>query len=113
MILNYEPLSRAFQDAGQAIRVGDPRLARIDISMPGFLARRDLPPIKLPLQRSPREVAAPREETASLRLSLKAEIDQFHLEEEGEVPERLVELLDLAAKFDRSSAAHFPRLLIT
>ena len=36
MKLDYEPLSRAFQDAGQAIRVGDLRLARIDIFVPGF-----------------------------------------------------------------------------
>ena len=113
LILNYEPLSRAFQDASQAIRVGDPRIARIDVFMPGFLARRDLPPIELPLQRSPCKVAAPREEIASSRLSLKVEIDQFRLEEEGEVLEKLVELLDSEVKFDRSSAAHSSRLLIT
>ena len=50
LILDYEPLSRAFVDAGQAIRAGSPRLARIDISIPGFLARRDLPPVQLPVQ---------------------------------------------------------------
>ena len=43
--------------------------------MPGFLAQKDLPPVELPLQRSPREVDVPMEETASSRLSLKAEID--------------------------------------
>jgi len=47
LILDYEPLSRIFQDVGQAIRVRSLRLARIDISKPGFLARRDLPPIVL------------------------------------------------------------------
>ena len=36
MKFDYELLSRAFQDAGQAIRAGDPRLARIDIFVPGF-----------------------------------------------------------------------------
>ena len=50
LILDYEPLSRAYQDASQAIRAGDPRLACIDVSMPGFLAQRDLPPVKLPPQ---------------------------------------------------------------
>ena len=43
LILGYEPLSRIYQDAGQALRASNPRLARI-----GFLARRDLPPVVLP-----------------------------------------------------------------
>ena len=50
LILDYEPISRVFQDAGQAIRAGDPRLNRIDVFVPEFLARRDLPPIVLPTQ---------------------------------------------------------------
>ena len=37
LVLDYEPLSRIFQEAGYAIRAGDPRLARIDIFVPGFL----------------------------------------------------------------------------
>ena len=49
LILDYEPLSRTFQDMGQAIRANNPRLARLDVSVPGFLARRDLPPVELPL----------------------------------------------------------------
>ena len=40
--------------------------------MPGFLAREDLLPVKLPLRRSPLEVAALSEETAFSRLSLEA-----------------------------------------
>ena len=112
MILNYEPLSRAFQDASQAIRVDDPRIARIDVFMPGFLARRDLPPIELPLQRSPCKVAAPREEIASSHLSLKAEIDQFRLEVEGEVPKRPVELSDSETESDKFFATHSPRLVV-
>ena len=47
LILDYEPLSRALVDADQAIRAGSPRLARIDVSIPGFLASRDLPPVQL------------------------------------------------------------------
>ena len=93
LILDYEPLSRIFQDVGQAIRVGSPRLARIDISKPGFLARMDLPPvpwlilqnplpIALPLpQAPPIVVAIPTEGVASSRLSLEEEIDEFHFEE--------------------------------
>ena len=72
LILDFEPLSNAFQDVGQAIRVDDPKLAWIDVSVPGFLAQRDLPPVELPFQRSLQEVAIPREETASSHLSLKA-----------------------------------------
>ena len=79
LIFDYEPLSRIFQDVGQAIRAGDPRLARINVSKLGFLARRDLLPVKLPIQRVSQKVAAPREETASTPLSLEVEIDQFHL----------------------------------
>jgi len=75
LILNYKPLSRIFQDIGQAIRAGDPRLACIDVSKLRFLSRRDLLPVELPIQRASREVAAPREEIASTPLSLKAEID--------------------------------------
>ena len=43
LVLDYEPLSHIFQDASQALRVGNPRFARIDVSKPGFLAQRDLP----------------------------------------------------------------------
>ena len=112
MILNYEPLSRAFQDVGQAIRVGDLGLSRIDVSVPGVLSHRDLPPIELPLQRSPREIATSMEETASSRLSLEVEINQFRFEEEGEVPERPVEPSNSEAELDRFSAANSPKLVI-
>ena len=71
LILDFKPLLDNFQDVGHAIRAGDPRLARINVSMPSFLAREDLPPVKLPLHRFPREVATPKEETASSCLSLR------------------------------------------
>ena len=38
LILGYRPLTRSFQPIGHAIRVGSPRLARIDVSKPRFLA---------------------------------------------------------------------------
>ena len=60
----------------------------------------------------PQEVATPREEIASTHLSLKVEIDQFHLDEDGESPDRLVEVLDSKAGLDRSSVADFPRLIV-
>ena len=53
LILGYEPLSCIYQDAGQALRTGNPWLARIDVSKPGFLVKRDLPPTVLPAQQNP------------------------------------------------------------
>ena len=49
LILDYKPLPHIFQDIGQAIRVGNSRLARIDVSKPGFLAQRDFPLVVLPV----------------------------------------------------------------
>ena len=76
------------------------------------MARRDLPPVELPIQRVPQEVVTSKEETAFTHLSLEDEIDQFHLEEEGEMPERPVELSNSEADFDRFSAVHSPRLIV-
>ena len=53
------------------------------------------------------------EETASSRLSLEAEINQFQLEKEEGAPKRPMELSDSEVDFDRSSVAHPPRLVIT
>ena len=38
LVLDFEPLSKIFQEVGHAIRVGDPQLARINVSRPDFLA---------------------------------------------------------------------------
>ena len=61
LILDFEPLSNQFQDVGQIMRAGDPRLRRIDVFVPSFLAREDLPPVKLPLHHALPEVASLRE----------------------------------------------------
>ena len=94
LILDYEPLFRTFQDVGQAIRVGSSRLARIDVSKPGFLARRDLPPVPQPVLQNPLPIALPlpqappdivailAERVVSSHLLLEEEIDKFHFEEE-------------------------------
>ena len=82
LVLNYEPLSRIFQEAGQVIRADNPKLARIDVSTPGFLARRDRPPVVLLLPWILlKAAAAPREEIAYSRSSLEEEINKFHFEE--------------------------------
>ena len=83
LILDYKPISRIFQDAGQALRAGNSKLVRIDVSKPVFLAQRDLPPVQLPIRHVPQEVTIPRKETTSVQLSLEAEVDQFRLEDEG------------------------------
>ena len=84
LILDFNPLSDKFQDVGNAIRMGDPPLARIYVSMPGFLAQEDIVQVKLPSHCSPCEATTLKEETTSLRLSLETEIDQFQLEEKRE-----------------------------
>ena len=53
LILHFEPISEIYQEIGHAIRVGDPQLARINVSQPSFLAQDDLPPIVLPFQQNP------------------------------------------------------------
>ena len=108
LILGYKTLSRIFYDVSQAIRAGTPRLARIDVSNPRFLARRDLSPVQRVLQ----GVAAPREEIDSTHSSLEAEIDQFCFNKEGEVPTRPIELSDSDTDLDQFFTAHSPRLIV-
>ena len=77
LILDFKPLSNKFQDVGNAIRASDPRLAWIDVSVLGFLAREGTVQVELPSHCFPHEEVVSREETASSRLSLEAEINQF------------------------------------
>ena len=77
LILNFEPLSNKFQDVGHAIRAGDPRICRIDVTVPRFPVRENVVPVELPPQLALPEAVAPREKTAFSHLSLEEEIDQF------------------------------------
>ena len=104
LILDYVPLTRALVEPSQAIRAGSPRLARIDVSVPGFLASRDLPPVQLPSQRAFPAVVIPEEEAGSSHLSLEDQIDQFYFAEEGEVSARIVELSDSDSDLDHALA---------
>ena len=104
LILNFKPLSDKFQDVGNAIRAGDPRLARIDVLVLGFLTGEDIVQVELPSHHSPHEVVALREETASSRLSLEAKIDQFYLEEGLEQREPVIQVSDSEDERDRSSS---------
>ena len=49
LILDFEQISRSFLDIGNSIRADDYRLARIDVSRPGFLAPYDRPPVNHPI----------------------------------------------------------------
>ena len=124
LILDYEPLSRIFQDVGQAIKAGSPRLAWIDISKSGFLARRDLPPVPQPVLQNPLPIAlsllqAPPivatilvEGVASSRLSLEEEIDKFHFEEEQSPRAPLICISDTEGESDRNSGVYNPYLIL-
>ena len=101
LILEFESISKIFQEVGHAIKTGNPQLARIDVSKPDFLARDNLPPVVLPiwqnpplfvvpLQQVPPQAAAAEEEIASSRLSLEEEIEKFRFDKEEGVSERPV-----------------------
>ena len=85
LVLGYQPLSRFFQAIGHAIRAGSPRLARIDVSKPGFLARRDLPPVVLPGVRDPllaEQLPPPDEPGVAVPVKGQTESSRLSLEEE-------------------------------
>ena len=121
LILNFEPISRVFQEIGHAIRAGDPWINRIDISKPDFLAREDLPPVRLPVQQIPppfiiplqqvplKAPVATEEEIASSRLSL----DQFRFVEDVGPSEKPIDILDSETKSVNLSSVHPKQLIIT
>ena len=117
LILDYEPISRTFLDIGNAIRANDYRLARIDVSQPGFLAPHDLPPVDhlvpqgiplaaQPLQQMPLgQVVA--EEGAASSSSLEEEIDKFRFEEE------VIVISEAEEETDEYSCVQTPAPIIT
>ena len=113
LILDFEPLLDKFQDVGHVIRAGDSRLARMDISVLGFLTREDTVQVNLPARHSPHEVAVLREETTSSWLSLEIEINQFHLKDERkEQGEPVVQVSDSKDKPNRFSGVRTSGLVI-
>ena len=122
LILDFEPISRVFQEIGHAIRAGDPRINRIDVSKPNFLAREDLPLVKLPVQQIPPQLVVPLqqvpleatvaegEEITSSRLSLEEEIDQFCFVDVGP-SEKPVDISDSETDSVDISSVH-PRQLV-
>ena len=93
LILDYKPISRTFLDVSNSIKANDYRLARIDVSRPGFLSLHDLPPVDHPILQGILFVAQPLqqvplgqaivEEGAASFSSLEEEIDKFQFEEEA------------------------------
>ena len=91
-------------DVGNSIRANDYRLARIDVSQPGFLAPYDLPPVDHPIPQGIPFVAKPLQqvplgqaiigEGAASSSSLEAEIDRFRFEKEAIVISKVEEGAD-------------------
>ena len=125
LILDFEPISRVFQEIGHAIRAGDPRINRIDVSKPDFLAQEDLPPVRLPIQRIPPPLIIPlqqvpleapvtaKEEIASSQLSLEEEIDRFRFVEDMGPSEKPVDISNSETKSINLSSVHPRQLIIT
>ena len=125
LILDFEPISRVFQEIGHAIRARDPRINRIDVSKPDFLAREDLPPVKLAVQQIPPPLiilsqkvpleasVVAEEEIASSRLSLEEEIDQFRFVEDVGLSKKPVDISDFETESVNLSSIHPQQLIIT
>ena len=125
LILDFEPISRTFQEIGHAIRAGDHRINRIDVSKPNFLARDDLPPVRLPIQQVPPQLIIPlqqvpleapfivEEEIASSQLSLEEEIDQFRFVEDVGPSKKPVDISDFETEYVNLSSIHPKQLVIT
>ena len=125
LILDFQPISRVFQEIGHPIRVGDPRINRIDVSKLDFLAREDLPLVRLPVQQIPPPLIIPlqqvpleapvaaKEEIASSRLSLEEEIDQFRFMEDVRPFKKPVDISDSKTESVNLSSVHPKQLIIT
>ena len=125
LILDFEPISRVFQDIGHAIRAGDPKINRIEVSKPNFLAQDDLPPVRLPVQKIPPQLVVPlqqvhledsieaEEEIASSRLSLEEEIDKFHFVEDAGPSEKPIDISNSKTNSVDISFVHPRQLVIT
>ena len=125
LILDFEPISKVFQEIGHAIREGDHRINRIDVSRPDFLARDDLSPVRLPIHQIPPPLVIPlqqvpleatvtvEEEIVSSRLSLEEKIDQFCFMEDEGAFEKPVDISDSETEYANLSSIHPKQLVIT
>ena len=122
LVLDYEPLSRSFQDVGNAIRANDYRLTRIDMSRPHFLTPYDLPPVDnqspqgvplatQPIQQVPLGQAVAQEGIAPSAL-LEEEIDKFQFKEETQGVEAIM-ISEAEEETDEYSCIQTPDPIIT
>ena len=120
--MDYEPISKTFQDVGNTIKANGYRLARIDVSRPTILASHDLPPVAhsipqviplaaRPIQQMPLGQIAAQEGIASSS-SLEEEIDKFQFEEETQGVEAIV-ISEVKEEIDEYSCIQTPTPLIT
>ena len=104
-------------DVGNSIRANDYRLARIDVSRPGFLAQHDLPPVDHPILQGIPLAAQPIqqmplgqaivEEGAAFSSSLEEEIGKFQFEEEAIV------ILEAEEEAEEYSCIQTPAQIVT
>ena len=125
LILDFELISKVFQEIRYVIRAGDPRINCIDVSKPDFLAREDLPPVRLPIHQIPPLLVIPlqqvpleatvsaEEEITSFRLSLEEEIDQFCFVEDKGPSKKPVDISDSETESANLSSIHPKQLVIT
>ena len=122
LILDYEPISKTFQDVGNTIKANDYRLACIDVSRPTFLAPHDLPPVSHPIPQGIPLVARPiqqlplgqtvAQEGIASSSSLEEETDKFQFEEETQGVEAIV-ISEAEEETDEYSYIQTPVPLIT
>ena len=123
LILDYEALSKTFQEVGNAIKANDYWLARIDVSRPHFLAPYDLPPVDHPIpqgvplavppiQQVPLETAVAEERVASSS-SLEEEIDKFQFEEKETQGVETIFILEAEEETDKQLCVQAPVPVIT
>ena len=104
-------------DVGNSIWANDYRLARIDVSRPGFLAQHDLPPVDHPIPQGIPLAAQPFqqvplgqaivEEGVASSSSLEEEINKFQFEEEAIV------ISEAEEEVDKYSCVQTPAQIVT
>ena len=123
LILDYEPLSKTFQEVNNAIKANDYRLARIDVSQPHFLVPYDLPLVNhpipqgvplatQPIQQVPLGITVAKERTASSS-SLEEEIDKFQFKEEKPKEVEAIFISEAEEETDEYSCVQAPASVIT
>ena len=114
LILDFEPISKIFQEIGHAIKAGVAQINCIDVSRPDFLARDDLPSVKLPIQQIPPPLIIPLQQVPlEAPVVAEEEIASSWLSLEKETDPRPVDISDSETEFANLSSVHPKQLVIT